>query len=244
MKILLLGMNGQLGWELQRSLAPLGELLALDRKGFAAGPADFNRPLELAASVRAIAPQIIVNAAAFTAVDRAEAESALARRVNAEAVSALAHEAAALGAWLVHYSTDYVFDGSGSTPWHEDAPTGPLSVYGQTKLEGEQAIRTSGCKHLLLRTGWVHSPRGTNFRATASSGLRESSRISMSWTTSSAHPPGPIWSPTSRPTCCATPCSQPQLGGTYHVAAGGETSRHAYACHIVELPRRAGRPRC
>src|SRR5690606_29112555 len=139
MKILLLGKNGQVGWELQRSLLPLGEVVALDR---ASTPlcGDLLRPGALAETVRALAPDVIVNAAAYTAVDKAESEPEAARTINAEAVGVLAREAQALGAWLVHYSTDYVFDGGGNQPWQEDQATGPLSVYGQTKLEGEQQI--------------------------------------------------------------------------------------------------------
>jgi len=166
MKILLLGKNGQVGWELQRALAPLGELIALDFDSPGPLTADFSKPESLAATVRAVAPQIIVNAAAHTAVDKAESEPELARAINASAVGVLAREAAALGAWLAHYSTDYVFDGSGSTPWLEDSPTGPLSVYGQTKLEGEDAIRASGVRHLILRTSWVYAARGGNFAKT------------------------------------------------------------------------------
>ncbi|HPO20922.1 MAG TPA: sugar nucleotide-binding protein, partial [Rubrivivax sp.] len=163
MKILLLGKGGQVGWELQRSLAPLGELVALDFDSPAPLRADFTQPEALAATVRAVAPQIIVNAAAHTAVDKAEAEPDLARTINAAAPAVLAREAQALGAWLLHYGTDYVFDGSGSTPWREDSPTGPLNVYGRTKLEGEDAIRASGCRHLILRTSWVYAARGGNF---------------------------------------------------------------------------------
>ena len=137
MKILLLGKNGQVGWELQRALAPLGELTALDRQADDGLCGDLTNLDGLAATVRAVQPQVIVNAAAYTAVDKAEGEPELAQRINAEAPAALAREAAALGALLVHYSTDYVFDGSGSAPWAEDAPTGPLGVYGATKLAGE-----------------------------------------------------------------------------------------------------------
>src|SRR4051812_37213110 len=150
MKILLLGKNGQVGWELQRALAPLGELIALDFDSPAPWSADFSKPESVAATVRAVAPQIIVCAAAHTAVDKAESEVELARAINATTPGVLAREAANLGAWLVHYSTDYVFDGSGNTPWMEESPTGPLSVYGRTKLEGEDAIRASGCKHLIF----------------------------------------------------------------------------------------------
>ena len=163
MKILLLGKNGQVGWELQRALAPVGEIVALDFDSPGPLKADFSNPESLAATVQAVAPDVIVNAAADTAVDRAEGEPDLARSINATAPGVLAREAAARGAWLVHYSTDYVFDGSGSMPRDEEAATGPLNVYGRTKLEGELAIRASGCKHLILRTSWVYGARGGNF---------------------------------------------------------------------------------
>ena len=155
MKVLLLGKNGQVGWELQRSLAPLGGLVSLDRAGDGNLCGDLGDVDRLAATVRAVGPQVIVNAAAYTAVDKAESEAAQARRINAEAPAALALAAADIGALLVHYSTDYVFDGSGQRPWREDDATAPLNVYGRTKLEGERAIQASGCRHLILRTSWV-----------------------------------------------------------------------------------------
>jgi dTDP-4-dehydrorhamnose reductase len=166
MKILLFGKNGQVGWELQRSLAPLGELVALDRAGGQGLGGDLSDLESLERTVRAVQPQVIVNAAAYTAVDRAETDTAAARRINAEAPGVLARAAAQQGALLVHYSTDYVFDGSGERPWREDDATAPLSVYGQTKLEGEQAIQASACRHLIFRTSWVHAARGGNFART------------------------------------------------------------------------------
>ena len=164
MKILLFGKNGQVGWELQRSLAPLGEILALDfdSSDFCG---DFTRPDALAETVRRVKPQLIVNAAAYTAVDKAESEPALARTINALAPGALADAAEKIGAWLVHYSTDYVFDGKGSRPRVETDPTGPLSVYGQTKLEGDLAVARCA-KHLIFRTSWVYAARGANFAKT------------------------------------------------------------------------------
>ena len=169
MKILLLGQGGQVGWELQRALAPLGEVVGLDHDS-AANPGglhgDFSRPEALAATVAAVKPDLIVNAAAHTAVDKAESEPELARAINATAPGVLARCAAETGAWLVHYSTDYVFDGSGDAARDEEAATGPLSVYGQTKLEGEALIRASGCRHLILRTSWVYAARGGNFART------------------------------------------------------------------------------
>jgi dTDP-4-dehydrorhamnose reductase len=168
MKILLLGRDGQVGWELQRSLAPLGEVVALGRDA-SSNPeglcGDLTQLDALAKTVRKVRPDVIVNAAAHTAVDKAESEVELARTLNALAPGVLADEAQRLGAWLVHYSTDYVFDGSGGQPWKETDPTGPLSVYGRTKLEGEQAV--SRCeRHLIFRTSWVYAARGGNFAKT------------------------------------------------------------------------------
>lgn len=168
MKTLLFGCDGQVGWELQRSLAPLGELVAVGRRsdanpgGLCGDLADLNG---LAHTVQSVQPNIIVNAAAYTAVDRAESESELAHTVNALAPGVLAREAQHLGAWLVHYSTDYVFDGNGVTPWLEDDETGPKNVYGHTKLAGELAV--AGCqRHLIFRTSWVYAARGGNFAKT------------------------------------------------------------------------------
>ncbi|MFM7703824.1 MAG: SDR family oxidoreductase, partial [Rubrivivax sp.] len=166
MKTLLLGCNGQVGWELQRALAPLGTLIACDFDSAGELKADFSKPESLAPLVQRLRPQVIVNAAAHTAVDKAESEPALAHALNATAPGVLAREAAALGALIVHYSTDYVFDGSGTAARTEDAPTGPLSVYGRTKLEGEEQVRHSGARHLILRTSWVYAARGGNFAKT------------------------------------------------------------------------------
>ncbi len=160
MRILLTGTNGQVGWELARSLAPLGEVIGLDRSRL-----DLSQPDALRETVRAIAPDAIVNAAAYTAVDRAESEPELARAINAIAPGVLAEEAQHLDAILVHYSTDYVFDGTKSEPYVETDPTNPLSVYGRTKLEGERAIGASGCRHLTLRTSWVYGARGQQLPA-------------------------------------------------------------------------------
>ena len=239
MKILLLGKNGQVGWELQRALAPLGEVIALDFDSPGPLQADFSNPESLAATVRAVAPQIIVNAAAHTAVDKAESEPDFARSLNATSPAVLAREAAALGAWLMHYSTDYVFDGSGSTPWTEDSPTGPLSVYGTTKLEGEQAIRASGCQHLILRTSWVYAARGGNFAKTMLKLAKERDRLTVI--------DDQIGSPTGADLLAdltahalRAAMARPQLAGTYHAVASGETSWHGYARHVIEFARAAG----
>jgi dTDP-4-dehydrorhamnose reductase len=241
MKILLLGMNGQVGWELQRSLAPLGELVALDFDSPGPLTADFTQPDELAATVRAVAPQIIVNAAAHTAVDKAEAEPELARTINAIAPAVLAREAAACGAWLLHYSTDYVFDGSGSAPRAEQAPTGPLSVYGRTKLEGELAIRASGCKHLILRASWVYAARGGNFARTMLRLAAEREQLNVIDDQHGAPTGAELLADLSAHALRSVHAT-PSLGGTYHAVAAGETSWHGYARHVIEFARAAGQP--
>lgn len=235
MKILLLGKNGQLGWELQRSLAPLGDLIALasnstDYCG------DLSQLADLAKTVRSLRPDVIVNAAAYTAVDKAESECELVHTVNAQAPKLLAHEAALLGACLVHYSTDYVFDGSGQSPWVETDATAPLNVYGQTKLQGEQAIQASGCKHLIFRTSWVYAARGNNFAKTMLRLAQERERMTVIndqfgaptgadlLADVSAHAIRQVW-------------QQPEDGGLYHLVASGETSWWAYANMVINTAR-------
>lgn len=171
MKILLLGGNGQVGYELLRSLAPLGEVVVTTRNGELPGGGacevlDLYAPETFAPLIKRIGPDVVVNATAHTAVDRAEDEPELAFRANAEAPTELARLCAVRGATLVHYSTDYVFDGSGTTPYREDQPTQPLGVYGASKLAGEQGIQASGANHLILRTAWVYATRGGNFLRT------------------------------------------------------------------------------
>lgn len=241
MKILLLGKNGQVGWELQRSLAPLGEVVALDFDSPGPLTADFSKPESLAATVRAVAPQIIVNAAAHTAVDKAESEPDLARAINASAVGVIAREAATLGAWLAHYSTDYVFDGSGSTPWVEESPTGPLSVYGKTKLEGEEAIRASGVKYLIFRTSWVYAARGGNFAKTMLRLAKERDRLTVIDDQVGAPTGADLLADVTAHALRAVQ-QQPALAGTYHLVAGGETHWHGYARHVIEFARAAGQP--
>jgi dTDP-4-dehydrorhamnose reductase len=238
-KILLFGSNGQVGWELQRALAPLGELTALDFDSAAPWRADFSDPESLAGTVHALRPDVIVNAAAHTAVDRAEAEPALARKLNAEAPAVLAREAAACGAWLVHYSTDYVFDGSGDTPRSEDAPTGSLNVYGTTKLEGEQAIRASGAKHLLFRTSWVYGTRGGNFARTMLRLARDRDRLAVIDDQIGA-PTGADLIADVTAHAIRSVVRDAAPGGTYHLVAQGETSWHGYACRVIEAARAAG----
>ncbi|HRW72618.1 dTDP-4-dehydrorhamnose reductase [Ottowia sp.] len=238
MKILLLGKNGQVGWELQRSLAPLGELVALDRQGAPGLVGDVSDLDGLAATVRALRPQLIVNAAAHTAVDKAESEPDLARRLNAEAPAVLAREAAACGALLVHYSTDYVFDGSGERPWREDDATGPLGVYGRTKLEGEQAIAASGCRHLILRTSWVYAARGGNFAKTMLRLARERERLTViddQW----GAPTGAELIADVTAQAVAQLRQVPGKGGLYHLAAAGATTWFEYAKYVLAQAQRA-----
>ena len=238
MKILLLGKNGQVGWELQRSLAPLGEVVAVGRdEGGLCG--DLANLDGLAATVRQVAPDVIVNAAAYTAVDRAESDVELCRTVNALAPGMLAAEAARSGALLVHYSTDYVFDGSGQAPWREDAATGPLSVYGKTKLEGEQAIVAAACRHLIFRTSWVYAARGGNFARTMLRLAGERERLSVVADQIGA-PTGADLIADVTAHAIRSACAQPALCGIYHLAAAGATSWHGYARHVIELARQAG----
>jgi len=241
MKILLLGRGGQVGWELQRSLSVLGELVAVDFDP-AGNPdglcGDFTNLEGLADTVRRVQPQIIVNAAAHTAVDKAESEPDVARLINAQAPAVLAAEASKLGAWLVHYSTDYVFDGSGNQPWAEGDATGPLSVYGSTKLEGEQAVASTQ-KHLIFRTSWVYAARGGNFAKTMLrlAGERESLSVidDQIGAPTSAELLADITAHALRAAMAA-----PELAGLYHCVAAGETSWHGYAKYVLEEAQALG----
>lgn len=242
MKILLLGKNGQVGWELQRALAPLGELVALDRQGGQGLCGDLADIDALAATVRSLAPQVIVNAAAYTAVDKAESEPESALRINGEAPGVLAREAERLGAWLVHYSTDYVFDGSGEQPWREDAPTGPLSVYGRSKLAGEQAIAASGAKALVLRTSWVYAARGGNFARTMLrlAGERDALRVidDQIGAPTGAELIADVTAHLLRQVHTAADAST--LAGVYHLTSAGETSWCDYARFVLQQAQARG----
>jgi len=232
MKILLLGKNGQLGWELQRSLAPLGELLALDRHS-RDWCGDLNNLQDLAETVQMLRPDVIVNAAAHTAVDKAESEPDLARTINALAPGVLAQEAQKLGAWLVHYSTDYVFDGSGSRPWAETDTPAPLNVYGRTKLEGEQLITAQCQRHLILRTSWVYAARGGNFAKTMLRLAQERERLSVIDDQFGA-PTGADLLADVTAHAIRQLMHRPQDAGLYHLAACGETTWNGYAKHVVK----------
>lgn len=240
MRIVLFGSRGQLGWELQRALAPLGELTALstDSRDW---PADFRQPESLAETLRGLRPDVVVNAAAYTAVDRAESEADLAHAINATAPGVLAREAATLGATLLHYSTDYVFDGSGDAPRGEDAPVAPINAYGRSKLAGEEAVRASGCRHLILRASWVHAARGGNFAKTMLrlAAERDSLRVVDDQI---GAPTGAELLADLSAHALRTLQREPALAGTYHVAAAGETSWHAYACRVIDAAAARGRP--
>lgn len=240
MKVLLFGKNGQVGWELQRALACVGDVVALDWDSTELS-ADFTRPENLAATVRSVRPDFVVNAAAHTAVDKAESEPELARTINALAPGILARECARQGCTLIHYSTDYVFDGSGGTARHEDDPTGPLGVYGRTKLQGEELIRDSGCHHVILRTSWVYGTHGANFVRTMLRVAAERDQLKVI--------DDQIGAPTGADlladlTAHVIRRMQDDTGvtGTYHAVASGETSWYHYARYVIERARASGHP--
>ena len=241
MKILLLGRGGQVGWELQRSLAVLGDLVALDFDA-AGNPdglcGDFSNLDGLAETVRRVAPDVIVNSAAHTAVDKAESEPEFARLLNAQAPGVLADEARKLGAWLVHYSTDYVFDGSGHQPWSEDDATGPLSVYGRTKLEGEQNVARCE-RHLTLRTSWVYAARGGNFAKTMLRLAKEREALTVINDQFGAPTSAELLADVTALALKAA-VANPKLAGLYHCVAGGETNWHQYARFVLEQARSLG----
>lgn len=235
MKILLLGANGQVGHELRRALAPLGNIACTTRNGILddgtpCNVADFDDPASLLALVERVAPDVVVNAAAYTAVDRAETERDAAFRVNAEAPGELARACADRDALLVHYSTDYVFDGTGTRPYREDDPTAPLGVYGASKLAGEQAIRGSGARHLILRTAWVYAAHGRNFLLTMLRLARERDELRVV--------ADQVGTPTSAALIADTTAgllSQPfRDSGLWHLTARGHTSWHGFATAIME----------
>ena len=242
MKLLLLGPDGQVGWELRRALAPLGEVVALPRLPSGAGPGlDLSDAEGLAQAIRRIAPDVVVNAAAYTAVDQAEREPELAHAINATAPGVMAREMARSGGWLLHYSTDYVFDGSGHTPRDEAAPTAPLSVYGRTKLEGEAQVRESGCRHLILRTSWVYAARGGNFARTMLrlAGQRDALKVVDDQL---GAPTGAALLADLAALCLRSALATPALAGTYHACAAGEVSWCDYARHVIAWGHRAGLP--
>ena len=237
MNILLFGKGGQVGWELQRSLSLLGQVSALDHDS-TEHCGDFSNPAGILETVRALRPNIIVNAAAHTAVDKAESEPELARLLNATTPGVLAHEAARLDACLVHYSTDYVFDGSGSRPWCETDIAAPLSVYGRTKWEGEQLIQQSGCRHLIFRTSWVYAARGGNFAKTMLRLAQERERLTViddQW----GAPTGADLIADVTAHALRQLQHRPQDAGLYHLVAGGETNWYWYAKYVIAQAEQA-----
>ena len=233
-KILLLGKDGQVGWELQRALAPLGVLTSLNRS-----ECDLADAAQMQAALEAYEPEVIVNAAAYTAVDKAETDQAMARRINVDAVAELALYAREMGSLLVHYSTDYVFDGTKPEAYAEDDITNPLSVYGQTKLAGENRIRDALCRHLIFRTSWVYAARGGNFARTMLRLAQERTTLNVI--------DDQIGAPTSAELIADVTAhamrdvlSGRAPGGTYHLAAAGETSWYGYAKFVIDRARAQG----
>lgn len=223
MRILLTGATGQVGWELRKTLAPLGELKSFDRFGL-----DLADVPPLVAAVRSLQPDVVVNAAAYTAVDKAESERDQAFAVNATAPRVLAEEARRIGAFLVHYSTDYVFDGEKAAPYVEDDLPHPINVYGESKLAGEQAILKSGCRHLILRTSWVYGPRGKNFYLTMLRLAKERPELEVV--------DDQVGAPTSSLEIARATAEllQKHAQGLYHMSAAGETSWCGFARAILK----------
>ena len=233
MRILLLGKNGQVGWSLQRSLGPLGEVIALDRHS---PGGDLSNLEALAHTVSTVRPDVIVNAAAYTAVDKAESEPELCHTINADAVAVLARAASSMGALLVHYSTDYVFNGSGDMPWVETDPTGPLNVYGQSKLAGEKAIALSGCAHLIFRTSWVYGLHGGNFAKTMLRLAQEREQLKVINDQCGAPTSAELIAQVTAQAITATQGNL-ALRGLYHLAATGQTTWHGYAQRLIAQAR-------
>jgi dTDP-4-dehydrorhamnose reductase len=227
-RILLTGRNGQVGWELQRTLAPLGEVIALDRTQLDLADADAIRK-----AIRAVRPDIIVNAAAYTAVDQAESETDLAMRVNGQAPGVMGEEASTLGAQLVHYSTDYVFDGSKDSPYTEEDAPAPVNAYGRSKLAGEQAIRASGCRHLIFRVSWIYGLHGKNFLRTMLRLAEEREELRIVADQFGA----PTWSRLIAEATALALGRQRPPEGLFHLASGGHTSWHGFTEAILALSR-------
>jgi len=238
MHILLTGRNGQVGFELQRSLAPLGEVIALDRSR-----CDLGTPDSLRAAIRELRPDIIVNPAAYTAVDKAESDEATARAVNAIAPGILGEEAARLGALVIHYSTDYVFDGKKDGPYVESDTTNPLSVYGRTKLEGEQALAAPGARHLIFRTSWVFGVQGANFLKTILRLAREREELRIVADQFGAPTGAALIADASAQVIgqfLRTDKKENFPSGIFHLTASGATSWHEYAVLIAQRAQAAG----
>ena len=245
MKILLLGANGQVGFELARSLAPLGELVCASRDGKMPGgvaclAADLANPGSLAAALDSTQADVIVNAAAYTAVDRAEDEPHLAQRINAQALAEIGAHAAAHNALAVHFSTDYVFDGAGSRPYHENDATAPLGVYGRSKLDGENALRASGCDHLILRTAWVYAARGHNFLRTMLRLARDRDELRIVADQHGAPTPARLISAATAAVLAQHTKRREIQVGTYHLCAADQCTWFDFAGAIFARAQAAG----
>ncbi|ELY6383308.1 dTDP-4-dehydrorhamnose reductase [Cronobacter sakazakii] len=238
MNILLFGKNGQVGWELQRALAPLGNLISLDfnSEDYCG---DFSNPEGVAETVRRIKPDVIVNAAAHTAVDKAESEREFAQLLNATSVEAIAREAAKINAWLIHYSTDYVFPGTGETPWCESDATAPLNVYGETKLAGEQAVQRFCPNHLIFRTSWVYAGKGNNFAKTMLRLAKERESLSVINDQYGA-PTGAELLADCTAHAIRVALTKPDVAGLYHLVASGVTTWYDFAAQVFDQARKAG----
>lgn len=229
MRILVTGATGQVGWELRRSLAGLGEVIAPTRSEL-----DLTQPETVAGYVQALKPQLIVNPAAYTAVDKAESEPELADQVNAQSVAALAAAAAGLDALLVHYSTDYVFDGRKTTPYETDDATAPVSAYGRSKLQGEQAIQASGCRHVIARTSWVYGARGKNFMLTMLKLARERDSLRVVADQFGAPTSSRLLADVTAQLVARIPAGTTPPASLVHLTGAGRTSWHGFASRIVE----------
>lgn len=238
MNILLFGKTGQVGWELQRALAPLGTVTAVDVKS-TTFCGDFSNPEGVAETVRRVRPDVIVNAAAHTAVDKAETEREFAELLNATSVKAIAVEAEKLGAWLIHYSTDYVFPGTGERPWLETDAVAPLNVYGETKLAGEKAVQENCTKHLIFRTSWVYAGKGNNFAKTMLRLAKDRPELSVINDQFGA-PTGAELLADCTAHAIRTALHKPEVAGLYHLVASGTTTWHDYAALVFAEAKAAG----
>ncbi|EKM0365129.1 dTDP-4-dehydrorhamnose reductase [Cronobacter turicensis] len=238
MNILLFGKSGQVGWELQRALAPLGHVIALDfnSEDYCG---DFSNPEGVAETVRRIKPDVIVNAAAHTAVDKAEAERDFAQLLNATSVEAIAREAAKINAWVIHYSTDYVFPGTGEMPWCESDATAPLNVYGETKLAGERAVQSFCPNHLIFRTSWVYAGKGNNFAKTMLRLAKERESLSVINDQYGA-PTGAELLADCTAHAIRVALAKPDVAGLYHLVASGVTTWYDFAALVFDEARKAG----
>jgi len=235
MRIMLTGTNGQVGWELARCMMPLGEVIVLTR-----AQCDLSRPETLPNIIQQIKPDVIVNAAAYTAVDKAEEAEGLATTINGTSVGVLAEEAKKLNALLIHYSTDYVFDGTKQTPYTEDDVPNPINAYGRSKLLGEQAVQQTGCDHLILRTTWVYAARGKNFLKTILRLAQERDELRIvadqygapTWARNIADVTAHVLAAAIRERL-----ADEFISGTYHLCASGETTWHGFSKAIIERAR-------